>query len=95
MHEYQSGFDAEGSPQMPHNKGSQPSTGMQGGTALHFAAGMGHTEFAQTLLDSAPNPRVLLQAEDTNGLTPLMLAELRGHENMVHLLEGAIAKEAM
>ena len=80
---------------MPHNRGSNQMFGFEGGTALHFAAGTGHAEVAQTVLDFAPNPRLLLQAEDTNGLTPAMLAELRGREDMVQLLKGAVAKDSM
>jgi ankyrin repeat protein len=53
-----------------------------GGTPLHLAAGNGHIEVAQLLLDF----KAVIDAKNDNGYTPLYMAARSGHKDVVELL---------
>jgi ankyrin repeat protein len=59
-----------------------------GRSALTAAAGNGHTETARLLLDSGADPTI----KNSDDQTPLSLAQSQNHQQVVALLEAAIAK---
>ena len=65
----------------------------QGETALHIAARFGNTECAQILLGGTAGPKADPEkTENTFGWTPLHIACVDGHLNVVHCLIAAGAK---
>jgi len=66
-----------------------------GDTALAIAAAIGRCNAAEALLSSAECTRLCLSRANANGETPLKLAALRGHWNMLELLVRAGAGVAV
>ncbi|HLB41905.1 MAG TPA: ankyrin repeat domain-containing protein, partial [Gammaproteobacteria bacterium] len=64
-----------------HINVNQPDINKYGMTALHFAAWDNYVEIAKILLNNKADINCL----DHRGLSPLMIAAIRGHENMVVL----------
>ena len=63
------------------------STGLDlGGLALHMAAQGGHKDLMQQLLQRLDINVNNVNYQDKDGLSPLLIAVLRGHEAIVHLL---------
>lgn len=59
----------------------------QGETALHLAARFGHVECAQALLDGSESQKADTELGETVfGWTPLFVASVEGHSNIVNLL---------
>jgi ankyrin repeat protein len=59
----------------------------KGNTPLHFAAEIGHLEFAQILLERNAD----VNSQNKHGSTPLLLASELGHPDLVQLLLGRSA----